>query len=338
MTTKKEKKSVKKAKVVKNGSPAGKTKKRANVAAGRSKVVVKSPVASEIDKEKMAAFFSAGGLKEPVAVEKVKSEPAATVAQPPESPAPVAPVVEKPQPEVKAVKEVPKKITPEVKVPKVNAPKVSGATVVNEDQKPKKQNLKEKEGENKMATTEPVKSSTEDSGSISILPIFVILFCMAAFWFYYISSAPLQKAAATMVEQGQTQILKLEKKVKSLQSVIAGLQADLQKLESSSRPQPVIPAKKAVKGVTIKGSSFDKAPVPFWRNYKHPSAKQLGKLSQNKKSSAVQAPGAKVDSFSKAPVPFWRKTTGTQSAAKVKDGKKPHGSSFDKAPVPFWRK
>jgi len=82
MTTKKEKKSVKKTKSAKSGSPASKTAKRAKTAGGRSQVIAKSPVSSEIDKEKMAAFFSAGGLKEPLAAEKVEFEPAAKKERP----------------------------------------------------------------------------------------------------------------------------------------------------------------------------------------------------------------------------------------------------------------
>ncbi len=341
MTTKKEKKSVRKSKVVKSGSPASKTAKRANSAGERNKVLTKSPVAGEIDKEKMAAFFSAGGLKEPVAVEKkvkstkAKPEPVAAVTS--ETSASVPPVEKKTEPEVK-VAEVSENITPEV----------SEVKVVSEDQKPEKQNLKdqtlkdqtlkEKKGEIKMTTAEPVKSSSKDSGSISILPIFVILFCMAAFWLYYVSSAPLQKAAATMVEEGQTQILKLEKKVKGLQAIIAGLQVELKVLQNSAQQNQAVTVKKAAAAKTVKDSSFDKAPVPFWRNYQHPQAKQLEKLNKNKKTSTVKAPVAKVDSFSKAPVPFWRKANGAQPVAKAtKDGAR-HDSSFDKAPIPFWRK
>ena len=326
MTTKKEKKSVRKSKVVKSGSPASKTAKRAKSTGERNKVLTKSPVAGEIDKEKMAAFFSAGGLKEPVATEekvkpeKTKPEPVAAVV--PETPAPVPPVEKQPQLEVKVAE-----VLPEVAVSEIPV-----AKVVEKDRNLKDQNLEKKKGEIKMTTTEPVKSSSKDSGSISILPIFVILFCMAVFWFYYISSAPLQKAASTMVEQGQTQILKLEKKVKSLQAVIAGLQAELKTQQNQT-----VAVKKVAPAKTVKDSSFDKAPVPFWRNYQHPHAKQLKKLNRNKKSPAVKAPAAKVDSFSKAPVPFWRKANGAQPEAKVKDGAH-HDSSFDKAPIPFWRK
>jgi len=323
MTTKKEKKGEKKTKSVKSGSPAGKTTKRTKVAGERSKVVVKSPVVGEIDKEKMAAFFSADGLKEPAAAEKTKPVPPAAVA--PETPVSApAPVAAKPQ-------------------PKVTTPEVAAAKAVNEDQNSEKQNLKdqnlnEKEGKIKMTTSEPVKNSSKGSGSISILPIFVILFCMAAFWLYYISSAPLQKVAVTMVEQGQTQIQKLEKKVKSLQVIIAGLQAELKELQNAAQHDQAITVKKDVNTKTVKDSSFDKAPVPFWRNYQHPHAKQLEKLNKNKKTATVKAPVAKIDSFSKAPVPFWRKANGTQPAAKaVKDGAR-HDSSFDKAPIPFWRK
>jgi len=330
MTTKKEKMSVKKSKTVKSGSPAGKTAKRAKAAGERRKVVAKSPVAGEIDKEKMAAFFSAGGLKEPAAAaEKVKPDPAAVVTL--ETPVPVSPVEKKTEPEVKAAADQPAVTTPEVTVPKV----------VNENQSPENQDLKEQnleeKGETKMTTSAPVKSSSKDSGGISILPIFVVLFCMAAFWLYYISSAPLQKTAVTTVEQEQTQIQKLEKKIKNLQAIISGLQAKLKAAQSSTQQNQAAAVKKEVPAKTVKDSSFDKAPIPFWRNYQHPHAKQLEKLNRNKKSSAVKAPAAQVDSFSKAPVPFWRKAKGTQPEAEVKAGAH-HDSSFDKAPIPFWRR
>ncbi len=324
MTTKKEKKSVRKSKTLKSKSPAGKTAKRAKVADGRSKVVVKSPVAGEIEKEKMAAFFSAGGLKEPVgAANKTKLEPVASVT--PKAP---VPPLEKKIDSVKVAEELPAVTVQEVPVTKA----------VNEDQNSENQDLKEQnseeKGEIKMTASEPVKSSSKDTGSISILPIFVILFCMAAFWFYYISSAPLQKATATKAEQGQTQILKLEKQVKGLQAVIAGLQAELKVAQSLGQQNQAAAVKKAAPAKKVKDSSFDKAPVPFWRNYQHPHAKQLEKLNRDEKSPAVKAPTAKVDSFSKAPVPFWREAKGAQPAAKVKH----LDSSFDKAPIPFWRK
>lgn len=277
--------------MLKSGGPADKTVKRAKSAGGRSKVVAKSPVAGEIDKEKMAAFFSAGGLKEPIAAEKAKSEPVAAVTL--KAPTPVPPT---------------KKIESEVNVAQVTAPEITVAKIVNKDQNLEGQNLEKEKGEIKMTTTKPVQSSAKDSASIGILPIFVILFCMAAFWLYYISSAPLPKTAVTLVEQGQAQILKLEKKVKNLQSVIAGLKAELKEAQSPSPQNQAAAVKKVAPKKTVKDSSFAKAPVPFWRNYQHPHQKQLEKLNQNKKSAAVKtADPAKGDSFSKAPIPFWRK-------------------------------
>ncbi len=337
MTTKKEKKSVKKIKSVKSGNPTGKTAKRAKAAAGRSKVVVKGSVSSEIDKEKMAAFFSAGGLKEPVAAEKAESEPAV-----PETgvSAPVfkAPVKKSPPPVTEKASELPAVTIPEVAGDKV-VKKVVEEDYKCEEQNLKEQNLKEKKGETEMTTTEPVKHSSKESGSGTILPIFVILIFMAAFWLYYISLAPLQKAAATQMEQSQTQIQKLEKKVKSLQAVIAGLKNELKDLQTSAHPNRALTAKKTAPAkTTVKDSSFAKAPIPFWRNYQHPRTKQLEKLNGNKKKPVVtvKAPAADIDSFSKAPVPFWRKGKAAPSAAAVKDAH--HDSSFDKAPIPFWRK
>ncbi|MCK5915692.1 MAG: hypothetical protein KAG92_06105, partial [Deltaproteobacteria bacterium] len=66
MTTKKEKKGSKKAKSVKNAKVASKTARQPGSGAERKKIVAKTSVTGEIDKEKMAAFFSAGGLKETV--------------------------------------------------------------------------------------------------------------------------------------------------------------------------------------------------------------------------------------------------------------------------------
>ncbi|HIE06793.1 MAG TPA: hypothetical protein EYP64_01965 [Desulfarculaceae bacterium] len=82
MTTKKEKKGVKKAKSVKRDSPAAKTAKRSKAGSERKKIVAKNPKASEVDKEKMAAFFSAAGLKDSVLTEKSEEVAPVPVAAP----------------------------------------------------------------------------------------------------------------------------------------------------------------------------------------------------------------------------------------------------------------
>ena len=203
------------------------------------------------------------------------------------------------------------------------------------------ENIKEeKKGEIEMTTTETAETTSQksDSSSFSTLPLFVVLFCLAAFWFYYISAVPIKKAAAVQVEQSQTKIQYLEAQVKTLQAQIGVLQAKLAALSSPARE---IKVKKAVAvKAPPKGSSFDKAPIPFWRTMQHPHTGQLQK-SQQKRVPAATAKAENVDSFSKAPVPFWRKAAvgnkGVQ-AEKGADVKKNQSSSFDKAPIPFWRK
>jgi len=327
MTTKKEKKSVKKAKSVKRDSTAAKTVKRSKTGSERKKIVAKNPKASEVDKEKMAAFFSAVGLKDSVLTEKPETVAPLPVA----APSAAGKIVAATEPETSAV--AVEKTIIEAQVPEAE---VAVASPPSEAE-----NIKEeKKGEIEMTTTETAETTSQksDSSSFSTLPLFVVLFCLAAFWFYYISAVPIKKAAAVQVEQSQTKIQYLEAQVKTLQAQIGVLQAKLAALSSPARE---IKVKKAVAvKAPPKGSSFDKAPIPFWRTMQHPHTGQLQK-SQQKRVPAATAKAENVDSFSKAPVPFWRKAAvgnkGVQ-AEKGADVKKNQSSSFDKAPIPFWRK
>ena len=332
MTTKKEKKSVKKAKVLKSDKAVNKPAKR-SVGGERGKIVSQTPTVSEIDKEKMAAFFSAGGL-EPPAPKKVDSESVPAAGASEESP---------------VVESKTESVATTAKAAEIKNVKTAVEAEIKEPA-PEKQNLPEEKGELEMTTVAIVQTSAKDSNSDSFntLPIFAVLIFMAAFWLYYISAAPSQKVAAVQVKQSQSSILTLEKKVQILQVEVAALQNKLAGLQNSVHKSPVksqsVTVKKAVPAKPVKDSSFDKAPIPFWRNFKHPHTQSMNK-SQAKKvapSKAVPvakiAPAAKVDSFSKAPVPFWRQADTGQSAAKAKEGSAHHDSSFDKAPIPFWRK
>jgi len=337
MTTKKEKKSVKKAKTAKGGEVVKKPAKRSG-GGERDSFIGQAKKVPEVDREKMAAFFSAGGLDSP---EPKKAElPAAKKAEPAAAPVKASgkdsATVGESKTETAAVTT---EVTAADKAEKV--PEAKSTVSV-----PEKQNLKKGKGEIEMAVNETAQTAAKGSKSESFntLPIFAVLIFMAAFWLYYISAAAPQKTPAAQVKQSQSQISVLEKEVQTLRAEVALLQSKLADMQKSVRQSPVKPqaaaAKKAAKVKPVKDSSFDKAPIPFWRNYQHPHAKQMEKMKQNRKSAAVKPVPAKVDSFSKAPVPFWRKAKGSQeseSAAKVKDGAR-HDSSFDKAPIPFWRK
>jgi cell division protein FtsB len=339
MTTKNEKKSVKKVKTAKGGEVAKKPAKRSG-SGERDSFIGQAKKVPEVDREKMAAFFSAGGLDSP---EPPKAEPPA--AKKAEPPAPAAAPVKAPGKDSATVGEsktetaaVTTEVTAADKAEKV--PEAKSTVPV-----PEKQNLKKGKGEIEMAANETAQTAANGSKSESFntLPIFAVLIFMAAFWLYYISAAAPQKTSAAQVKQSQSQISVLENEVQTLRAEVALLQGKLAALQKSVRQsslKPAAAAEKAAKVKPVKDSSFDKAPVPFWRNYQHPNAKQMEKMKQNRKSAAVKPVPAKVDSFSKAPVPFWRKAKGSQeseSATKVKDGAR-HDSSFDKAPIPFWRK
>jgi len=326
MTTKKEKKGVKKVKPVKSGTTA-KSVKGSGAGSERKKVVVKNPKVGEIDKEKMAAFFSAVGLKEPALSEK--SESVAPV--PAEAPPAAVENVAAAEPETPPAVEVEKPI--------VTDPVPEAEVVVTSSPQPENNNLKEEKGEIEMTTTETAETSSKksSSGSFSTMPLFIILLCLAAFWFYYISSAPLKNAAAVKVEPSQTKLQLLESQVKTLQAEVGVLQAKLAALQCPAREAKV---KKAVpEKAPVRDASFDKAPTPFWRTMEHPHAEQLQKSRENR-AAAATVKTEKVDSFSKAPVPFWRKAE-TKNGVSTKKGtevNKNRDPSFDKAPVPFWRK
>ena len=328
MTTKKEKKSVKKVTSAKKDKMVSKTVKASGKTGVRKPVVGKTPVAVEIDKKKMAAFFSAGGLTE--SKTEVKPEP-------------VAPA------QSLSVPVVSKSVAgnrPETVVEKVD-PEALVVEVVAKEQNSEIQKTEDDKGEIEMATIETGESSTKssNSGSFSMLPMFVVLLMVALFWFYYISAAPLHKAAAAQLEQGSAKISTLEATVKNLRVEIAVLQGEITGLQSSVRKVqakfPTVTVKRVATVKPVKGSSFDKAPIPFWRTMQHPRTKYLQKIGSAKaapvkaKKTAVKA--VTGDSFSKAPVPFWRKTKTTHPAGKVEKGAN-HDSSFDKAPIPFWRK
>ncbi len=331
MTTKKEKKGVKKAKSAKSGSRPTKTVKPSGTGAVREKMVAKTAKVSEVDKEKMAAFFSAAGLKDVnPEVKPDAGTPARTAA-----PLPDAKVVAETKPET-PVQETEK---PVVKTPE---PEVAVAKPQPEKDilEPETENLKAEKGEIEMTPNKTVSSNTKESksGSFSTLPMFVILLCLAAFWFYYISAAPQPETAAVQVKKSQTKIQSLEAQVKVLQAKVAALQASLAALQ---KPAAEVKVKESAAKPAVKDSSFDKAPIPFWRTMHRNHTEQLQKASPKPVLKAAPVKSEKVDSFSKAPVPFWRKAPADKNGVKVeKDlaADKNHDSSFDKAPIPFWEK
>ena len=364
-----------------SGKKTSKTGKAPASRGRRKKVVAKAPVPAEIDKQKMAAFFSAAGLdnsspdsvKETAEVEEAKEtvseESGAQLAA--ESAA--ASVAENgPADESEpAVKEPENDETVVVAEP-------ADAVATDSDNRDDSDNEK---GEIVMTTTSKSTGGGSDSGSFSVLPMVFGLTVLALFWFYYISSAPLKTAAEARVEQGKAEISVLMSKIKGLEAEVARLRAKLVVFEKAAHQAKkltgkvsapvkrgvVAGEKAAAKAVSKdaqvpaaaikKDPSFDKAPVPFWRQM------QRGPLTQPRKEvkpAVKETPAAKGDSFSKAPKPFWLKPRVKPEAAKVKKevkisappaakavskiGKEEPASapaldpSFKKAPKPFWLK
>ena len=377
-----------------------KTSKAGKAPASRSrrkKVVSKAPAPAEIDKAKMAAFFSAAGpddstpdlVKEPAEVEEVKkTDLKESVTQALVEPT-AAPVAENgPADDSEVVAKEPE--NDEIVVA------AEPADVITTDSD-KRDDSDNENAKTLMTTTSPAAGSDSNSGTFGVLPMIVVLVVLAFFWFYYVTLAPLKKAAVTKVEQGKTEISVLISRIGSLEAEVVRLKAKLVVFEKAAlKPKPkkitekvtvpaksgvvvekkpvvkpVVESKPAVKAVAKdsqapaavvkKDSSFDKAPVPFWRQMKRgPLAQQPRK----KVKPAVKAPAVKVDSFSKAPKPFWLKPRVKPGAAKVKKEEKISAPSvvkvvpkakkitakqelvsapaldpsFEKAPKPFWLK
>ncbi len=284
----------------------------------RKKIVAKAPAPVEIDKEKMAAFFSAAGAD--------NSAP--------------------------------------------NSEKETIEVVVPTDTIATDKNSDNEKGEAVGTSIPPTTSGGSDSGSYSVLPMVFVLAVLALFWFYYISSTPLKKAAVAQFEQGKVKISALMSRIGILEAEVVRLKAKRVVFEKASQKPKKI-TKKVVtpvkSGVVVKGSSvpatdssFDKAPIPFWQQMKR------GSLAQPRKEMkpAVKTPVVKVDSFNKAPKPFWLKPRVKPEAAKVKkevklpappaakvapkpkkltvkhepDSAPVLDPSFKKAPKPFWLK
>ncbi len=368
-----------------SGKKISKTGKAPSSRGRRKKVIDKAPVPAEIDKEKMAAFFSAAGL----------NEPDSDTAKVP---------VELEEVEKTVLKESGESLVTE------SAPSLDKASGPLAESQPVTADLKNDEtvvvaepadvvatdsvvcdagniekAKTAMTTTSSAPGGGSDSGSISILSMVFMLAVLALFWFYYISSAPLKKAAVVQFDQGPAEISALMSKIKGLEAEVAGLKTKLvvfdrtvKKLEKSTVKVGTSVKKGALTGekavvkmvpkdgqtssvVIEKDSSFDKVPVPFWRQMKHgPLAQQALK----KVKPVAQAPLVKVDSFSKAPKPFWLKRRVKPEVAKVEKEIKISASpvvkavpqakkitvkqesasssaldpSFRKAPKPFWLK
>ena len=356
----------------------------------RKKTVEKAPAPVEIDKQKMAAFFSAAGVKEtpskpekkPVKV-SVKEYVKESVKEPvkvedikkvvPEKSEEQLPVKLTPTPTATPVAEsTPAKESPVAakKPEKVETKVVAAPTATSVTES---ENSDSEKGETVMTTSSPATGGGSGSGSFSILPMLFVLAALAVCWFYYVSSVPLKKAAVAQVEQGKAEISVLMSKVKVLETEVTKLRIKLGLFEKAavkaktSAKKGVVAGKKAApKGESVpavkKDSSFDKAPIPFWRQMKRRGP--LTQKSLKKVKSVVETPAVKVDSFSKAPKPFWLKPRVKPATAKVKKevkisappaaktspktkkiaAKQAPASvpaldpSFKKAPKPFWVK
>ena len=365
-----------------SGKKTSKTGKAPASRGRRKKIVDKAPAPAEIDKEKMAAFFSAVGADNSVP-DSVK--------------------------ESAEVKEDKKTVLKESKVQLLANPTTvsvaeNGSTDESELTAKESENDKtievvvstdtiatEKNSDNEKAETvetsiPPATGGGSDSGSYSVLSMVFVLAVLALFWFYYIASTPLKKAVVAQVESGKAEISVLMSRIGSLEAEVARLSAQLVVFEKAAqKPKKIIekvivpvesgavvekePVVKVVaKGSPVpsavikKDSSFDKAPIPFWRQMKRDS---LVAQPRKEVEPAVKTPVVKVDSFSKAPKPFWLKPKVKPEAAKVKKEMKlsappaakaaPKSKkltteqeeptpvpvldpSFQKAPKPFWLK
>ncbi len=350
-----------------SGKKTSKTGKAPISRGRRKKVVDKAPVPAEIDKQKMAAFFSAAGLDEPTP--DVVKEPVETEAKetekivPKESGEPL--VAESAASLVNESGSVDESEPVTVELKNDEAVVVAEPADVAVSDSVIRDDGNNDKGKTAMTTTSPATGGGSDS--IGILSMVFVLAVLALFWFYYISSAPLKTAAVVQVEQGKAEISALMLKIKGLEAEVAGLKTELVVFEKAALAGEKAVAKVAPKDgqtsavVIKKDSSFDKAPVPFWRQMKRgPLAQQTLK----KVNPVVKAPALKVDSFSKAPKPFWLnkrvkpeavkvekeiKISAPPAAKAVPQAKKitaqqePASNSaldpsFEKAPKPFWLK
>ena len=377
-----------------SGKKTPKTQKsgKASTSRGRRKKVVdKAPSPALIDKEKMAAFFSAAGIDNPAAAPLKEPESSAVeVVKEVETKADKAVLAAAATIATVAEHDVPVKSEVPLEVVEASSVNDTGEVVPESDSGALESidNQNDSEGETPMMTTPKVSGNGSGSGSFNMLSMFFILVVMALFWFYFISSTPLQKAAEVQVQQKQAEISVLTTKIQSLEAENSTLQNKLNILEKvmlkwkkEVKPAPVstpvtvgkLPLKQSVIKAAPKvqaavspelkrDPSFDKAPIPFWRNMKPRGS--LIKQPCKKVKPAVTTPALKVDSFSRAPKPFWltprvKPTTAKAEkevvisapptlkcpckAKRLSPGQDPVSapaldSSFDKAPIPFWLK
>ena len=303
----------------------------------RKKVVAKTPESVAVDKEKMAAFFSAAGVESEAGAElKAAKKVAAKKAEDKVSKAALGAEVSAAKmvasAEAGASERVAEGATSEDKVEAIEP----GSGSLNSNDNNNNGNQK---GDSQMTTNPKTSANGTGSGSFNTFSMFFVLLGLALFWFYFISSNPQQKAAAIQVEQGKAEILTLTTKIKALETANRELENKLKYLKKVVRKYKkaaqkvnapltigVIPAKKAgieaapedsatPAPVVKRDSSFEKAPTPFWRNMgPHGS---LIKKAPEKIKPEVKAPAAKVDSFSKALKPFWLTPRVKPAAVKV---------------------
>ena len=267
-----------------SGKKTSKTGKAPTSRSRRKKVVEKAPVPVAIDKQKMAAFFSAAGLDSSVPDSVKESDEVAEAKEialkESETLLPAEPVtatvtesgsVDEAEP-VTAESEKDETVT-------VDEP----ADVVVADS----ENSNNKKDQTAVTATSPATGGGSDS--FSILFMVFVLAVLALLWFYYISSAPLKNEVVARVEQGKVEIPAQMSKINGLEAEVTRLRAQLAVFEKAAKKRqdstvkvspPVkrgtLAGEKTAPGdaqassvVTKKDPSFDKALLPrgVWPPY-----------------------------------------------------------------------
>ncbi|MBN2705466.1 MAG: hypothetical protein JXR89_03375 [Deltaproteobacteria bacterium] len=339
----------------KSGKKAFKNSKSAG---SGSKVAAPTPLHPEIDKQKMAAFFSAAGLEgksdvvdslkeEEVVVTETETEPVSAVPQDSLSmtekigPASAERDEETESPVSFSEPAAPGTGENDTSVEIVN---VVDACAGNDNASEKGDELMSIADSGNMAKG----VSCSESCSFNLLPVFFILLVAALFWFYYIAS--------TSHEHSEFSRLRFQPAV-----------SENENNEHALRPEKFTPASQGVEmavgpaqrsggdgGVAVKDPSFMRAPLPFWQNRKPCPEFRIQTVTPIAEKQKVE----NVDSFSRAPVPFWRKgkaavktIPGLTAASpeltapssgpflsELKSSAVSMDPSFQRAPKPFWKK
>ncbi|HDS15864.1 MAG TPA: hypothetical protein ENN66_04485 [Proteobacteria bacterium] len=295
-----------------------------------SKVAAQAPLQPEIDKQKMAAFFSAAGLKGKSEMDGRLKVETVVIKETAVEPASVAPeekllsMTETTGPSAAREEEAENSISfPE---PLGTDENETFLETANAADGPAENDDASEKGDERMSTADSgnIAKGVSHSGSCSfnLLPVVFILLLAALFWFYYLAS--------TSQEHPEFSRLRSQSAVPENEDIITpGL-----------RRENSMPAMQ-------KDPSFMRAPIPFWQHRQPCSA-----LSTQMVAPAAEKPKVEnVDSFSRAPVPFWhKKKAAVKLTPELTAPDSPLSSelksslpasmdpSFQRAPKPFWKK